>query len=320
VTGPLFPFFGGKRRAAEDVWRALGDADLYLEPFAGSLAVLFNRPTQPRAEVVVDSDGFVVNFWRCLRHDPHGLLSAAAVYVGGPVAEVEVTAWQRRLHDEADTLTLALRGSVEWCDLELAALWWAGVSSWLGSPTFPGHRVRYQRPHIDRSLKGLYSAGVTDQRVLSAAARLSNVILLAGDWQDAWRRAVTTSILNRWRRGTVGTFLDPPYAKVTAGSPRAPRLYRDEWTAEMSLGVRAWAIEHGEAENHRIVLAGYDDDEPIDGWVAHDWRTPNGYAQASNERRHADVLWFSPAAERQWYHHPPGVHPNQETLLQEAVS
>jgi site-specific DNA-adenine methylase len=35
-----FPWFGGKRKVASEVWAALGDVDNYVEPFAGSLAVL----------------------------------------------------------------------------------------------------------------------------------------------------------------------------------------------------------------------------------------------------------------------------------------
>ena len=35
-----FPWFGGKRRAADLVWPRLGDVSTYNEPFAGSLAVL----------------------------------------------------------------------------------------------------------------------------------------------------------------------------------------------------------------------------------------------------------------------------------------
>lgn len=35
-----FPWFGGKSRAAPLVWQALGDVKNFVEPFAGSLAVL----------------------------------------------------------------------------------------------------------------------------------------------------------------------------------------------------------------------------------------------------------------------------------------
>jgi site-specific DNA-adenine methylase len=35
-----FPWFGGKSRAAKLIWSRLGDVPNYVEPFAGSLAVL----------------------------------------------------------------------------------------------------------------------------------------------------------------------------------------------------------------------------------------------------------------------------------------
>lgn len=46
VTATLaapFPYFGGKRRAAPIIWGALGDPSGYVEPFAGSAAVLLAR-------------------------------------------------------------------------------------------------------------------------------------------------------------------------------------------------------------------------------------------------------------------------------------
>lgn len=47
-----FPWFGGKSRAADLVWSRFGDVQNYVEPFAGSLAVLLARPSQPRDETV----------------------------------------------------------------------------------------------------------------------------------------------------------------------------------------------------------------------------------------------------------------------------
>ena len=62
-----FVWFGGKRRVAPEVWAALGDVPNYIEPFAGSLAVLLGRPHDMsngtrRAETVNDADGFLANF------------------------------------------------------------------------------------------------------------------------------------------------------------------------------------------------------------------------------------------------------------------
>ena len=39
-----WPWFGGKSDAAPLAWEAMGDVDHYVEPFAGSLAVLLRRP------------------------------------------------------------------------------------------------------------------------------------------------------------------------------------------------------------------------------------------------------------------------------------
>lgn len=38
-----FPYFGGKSRIADVIWQRLGDVANYVEPFAGSLAVLLQR-------------------------------------------------------------------------------------------------------------------------------------------------------------------------------------------------------------------------------------------------------------------------------------
>lgn len=55
-----FPWFGGKSRAAPQVWTLLGDVAHYVEPFCGSMAVLLNRPhlaNRPyMSETVNDAD------------------------------------------------------------------------------------------------------------------------------------------------------------------------------------------------------------------------------------------------------------------------
>lgn len=42
-----FPYFGGKSKAAPEVWQAFGPVDNYVEPFAGSAAMLLAAPDQP---------------------------------------------------------------------------------------------------------------------------------------------------------------------------------------------------------------------------------------------------------------------------------
>ena len=73
-----FPYFGGKSRAADVVWQALGDVDHYVEPFFGSGAVLLARPAPGGLETVNDKDGLLANFWRAVRADPAANLDPAA--------------------------------------------------------------------------------------------------------------------------------------------------------------------------------------------------------------------------------------------------
>jgi len=48
-----WPWFGGKAHAA--VWAALGDCNHYVEPFAGSLAVLLRRPHPCNREYYIET-------------------------------------------------------------------------------------------------------------------------------------------------------------------------------------------------------------------------------------------------------------------------
>jgi site-specific DNA-adenine methylase len=85
-----FPYFGGKSIVAPLIWQYLGDVDNYVEPFAGSLAVLLSRPVEHRriAETVNDKDNYLANFWRALQADPEEV----ARWADWPVNETDLTA------------------------------------------------------------------------------------------------------------------------------------------------------------------------------------------------------------------------------------
>ncbi|MGJ8488612.1 DNA adenine methylase, partial [Glaesserella parasuis] len=54
------------------VWRELGDPSGYVEPFAGSAAVLLARPRFDgrRVETINDADGWLINMWRAIQLRP----------------------------------------------------------------------------------------------------------------------------------------------------------------------------------------------------------------------------------------------------------
>src|SRR5580692_7092975 len=70
-----FPYPGGKSKVADIVWGRLGNVDNYVEPFAGTLAVLMRRPVEHfeggyRTETINDANMYIVNFHRSVQRDP----------------------------------------------------------------------------------------------------------------------------------------------------------------------------------------------------------------------------------------------------------
>jgi hypothetical protein len=99
-----FPWFGGKRRAASLVWDALGNVDSYIEPFAGSAAVLLARPHAPRCETINDADSMVANFWRSVKSRP----DEVAAHCDWPVLETDLHARHLWLIGQRESLTARL--------------------------------------------------------------------------------------------------------------------------------------------------------------------------------------------------------------------
>ena len=129
-----FPWFGGKSKAAEAVWQAMGDVDHYVEPFAGSLAVLLNRPHTPNrtyhSETVNDLDGLLVNAWRAIQLHPE----ETARHASNPVAEADLHARHVALvRWRAANELEHLMGDPEWCDPKMAGWWLWGIACWIGS-------------------------------------------------------------------------------------------------------------------------------------------------------------------------------------------
>ena len=63
---PPFAYYGGKTTLAPKIAEMLLEHDHYVEPFAGSLAVLLAKDPS-KIETVNDLDGHIVTFWRALR-------------------------------------------------------------------------------------------------------------------------------------------------------------------------------------------------------------------------------------------------------------
>lgn len=124
-----FPWFGGKRRVAAEVWAAFGDVPNYVEPFFGSGAVLLGRPHAPAIETVNDLDGFVANAWRAIQYDPEG----TARWADWPVNECDLHARHLWLKARRADLCSALMADPDYYDPKIAGWWLWGMACWIGS-------------------------------------------------------------------------------------------------------------------------------------------------------------------------------------------
>jgi hypothetical protein len=295
-----FPYFGGKRRAALRVWQALGDPAGYVEPFAGSAAVLLARPdfAGRRVETLNDADGWLVNTWRAIQLSP----AEVAHHAWGPVAEIDYharLAWlqQRRTPD----LVAWLEGDPEAHDAKAAGWWLYVVACGIGDPFGPGPwRVvdghLRKLPHlgdagkgVNRELPHLGNAGrgQLESYMGQLADRLRRVRITCGSWERVVKPSVTRS--GTGGDGSRAIFLDPPYA--TSGD-----LYAHV-DVDVALAVRQWCITA--PREQRIILCGYDaehDDLFTHGWTVTEGKAGGGAGYSTNGLNgRRERLWLSPA-------------------------
>jgi hypothetical protein len=306
-----FPYFGGKRRAAPRIWQALGDPAGYVEPFAGSAAVLLGRPSFAgrRVETLNDADGWLVNTWRAIQLSP----AEVAHHAWGPVAEIDYharLAWlqQRRTPD----LVAWLEGDPEAHDPKAAGWWLYVVACGIGDPfglgpwrVVDGHLrkagnagrgVNRKLPHlgdagqgVNRKLPHLGDAGQGQLQAYmrTIADRLRRVRITCGSWERVVKPSVTRS--GTGGDGTRAIFLDPPYS--TSGD-----LYAHV-DADVGLAVRDWCVTA--PRDLRVILCGYDsehDELLARGWSVTEGKSGRGAGYSTNGLNgRRERLWLSPA-------------------------
>ena len=331
LTAP-FPYFGGKRRAASAVWSRFGPVDRYVEPFAGSIAVLLSCPYGPRPiEVVNDLDGVICNFWRAVRADPQ----TTAHYADYPTVHVDLVARRARIQDKLDDLTSRLIDDPEYFDPKMAGWWVWCISNSIGNagqrnggqmgmPSIDAKRnagkgVQRQRKNIDRPHIDDTGGGMGVQRhrktyqgrhksnseewltpwFEALSQRLSQTIVTCIDWKGVLSPTllgITPGQIDSPK--TTGVFLDPPYN--TPG--RNTNIYQKD-SLTVANNVETWALsphpKYGIPAEHprlRICIAGYEGEYPrLDDWQKVPWKRAGGYENSGSKKKdRQEMLWFSP--------------------------
>ncbi len=271
----------------------------YVEPFAGSLAVLLGRPgTDFGIETVNDADGLLANFWRALAADPEAVARAA----DWPVNENDLHARHSWLVAQRPTLTSRLEGDPGFHDAKIAGWWVWGIACWIGSGWCSGAgpwgvedgklvHLGNAGQGVNRKLPDLRDKGVRTSPLIpwfsTLADRLRNVRVCCGDWTRVCGPSPTTKL------GLTAVLLDPPYS----GDERAGGLYSTD-SGTVADDAREWALAHGDDPLMRIALCGYDTEHTMPGWTAVAWKAQGGYGSQGDgrgrENAARETVWFSP--------------------------
>ena len=292
-----FPYFGGKRKAADNVWPAFGRVDNYVEPFAGSAAMLLAAPPDAaRIETINDFDGFVANFWRAVAHDPDAVAHAA----DWPVNELDLMARHSWLVRHRQPITEQLCADPAWYDARSAGWWVWGACNWIGGGwcsgdgpwVHDGTRLVRKEGDAGRGINRTLPDSSTPRGefILSwmreLHQRLRDVRVTCGDWGRVVKDSITT------RNGLTAVFLDPPYTKGAM----------DYSAGGMGQGiaddVRAWCAANGSNPQLRIVLCGHAGEHDallLQGWHTRTWKAGRGYARTDEAIANAksETIWCS---------------------------
>lgn len=257
---PPVPYYGGKITVAPEIARLLPPHRHYVEPFAGSLAVLFAKEPAVH-ETVNDLDGALVNFWQVLRDQPTELARACALT---PHARAEFDAALAFEDTTVDPVERARRVFVRLTQGRGGTLRKVGWRRYVvpsGGMGMPGYLERY----VDR--------------MAPAVERLAGVSIEC--------RPALEVIRDFGAHPDVLLYVDPPYLATTRGYGNQ---YREELRTETEHRQLAETLRSCAAA---VVLSGYASDlydrELYAGWDRHTIASSTGMADVPSAR--TEVLW-----------------------------
>lgn len=223
---PPFRYYGSKVRMAKLIISLMPAHRVYVEPFAGSLSVLFAKDPVAH-EVVNDLNSDVVRFLRVLRDHPAELARLCRLTP----------------HSRAEfELASQPQGGGDVSELELARRFWVRVNQ-----GFNGLQVRagWSSSITQNTNRAVTVARVAD-RLLECAERLRGVTIEC-------RPAV--DVIGRYGVAGAVLYLDPPYLESTR-SARAKRPAGD-YVHEMSDADHEALAEALHRTPATVLLSGY---------------------------------------------------------------
>lgn len=260
---PPILYFGAKGTIAERIVDLMPAHEGYIEPYAGSLAVLLAK-TPTKLDVVNDLDRELITFWRVLRDRPDDLTRACALTP----------------HSREDFEDARRRENLD--EVEVARRVWIRLTQGR-SGTLQDVRVGWR--HFSGAGVGTTHSPFSTfmdayrDRLGPAAARLHGVSLECRDALDVISEygAAPTSLL----------YVDPPYV----GTTRKGSRYRHEMTDEPAHRAMAEALH---ACRSIVMVSGYASDlydlELFPDWERVEINTRTANASGDTAGR-IEVVW-----------------------------
>lgn len=251
----IIKYPGSKWKLAKQIISFFPEHHSYLEPFCGSMAVLFNKG-RSNIETVNDRDNDVVNFFSWVRNDPEKL--AREIYLTPYARQVYDNAFQERPRD-------SLKQAVNFC---------IRLNMGHGYKT-NGIKVGWKNDIQGRENSyALNDWNSFPERIIEAAERLKQVQI---------ENMPAEQLIPRYNYSNVLIYADPPYLLDTRNG--------EQYRCEMSYDDHVQLLEL--LLNHKgpVVLSGYENDlydQKLKDWYREEYLA---YTQGSSPRK--EVLWMN---------------------------
>lgn len=257
----ILNYVGSKWNLAEWIVSHMPEHSVYLEPFFGSEAVLFNK-APVAIETVNDVDGNIVNLFKVIRDRPQELARAVALT---PYARQEYCQAYEKLNVQLD-------------ELERARLFL--VRCWMGRGGKTSDRTGWRHNIDATTINAVPDWLEVRNTITQATQRLQRVQI---ENQDA------LPLIERYNRKDCLIYADPPYLLST----RTKRHYANEMSESKHIELLQVLKKH----QGYVLLSGYD--SAMYNELLSDWHKVSKMTTTDAANLKQEVLWINPKAANQ---------------------
>lgn len=253
---------GSKWNIAKALVELIPEHHSYLEPFAGSMAVLFNKP--PSAiETVNDLDSNVTNLFACIQEDSEKLARL-----------VMTTPYSRQIYDESYKMDPAMEILLGADRFHKACQFL--IKCWMGyGSRTNGHKVGWKNDVQGRErMYALWSWYCLPEWIIEVAERLRCI-------QIECRPAI--EVIQRFDYENVFMYLDPPYLLHT----RSAKQYKHEMTDADHEELLKITLQ----SKAKVMISGYESEMYNDYLSSWKKKTFNSCAEYGGSRK--EVIWMN---------------------------